>query len=151
MVYNDDINSIKIETGNLLPEDFPDTELTKNLENAFSTVQLTAKRKLDNPFVSTDTEFGHCRELEKKIAAMNSLKPYTADPNIREKVIDLQTEIDHDLIFLQENTQQVAEVTDVSIFVDNTDYLSTGAILSEDPANLRNAPIPYRSGLTNSV
>jgi len=138
-----------METGNILPEDFPDTEITINIENAYSKVQLAAGRTLTNPFLVTDTEYGLCREIEKKEAAKNSLKAY--GPEFRDKIAELNDEILADIEFLKENAQAVEEdLGGTTVLYAVTPYLSSGAILDENPESERENII-YRSGLTDSV
>jgi hypothetical protein len=152
MVYNTStggITSVRMETGNLLPADFPDTEITINLENAYSKVQLAVKRLLTDPFISTDAEYGTAREIEKMAAAMYSLKPYSADPNVLAKVQDLDKQIDKGILFLKENVQETADTGDVTILYAVTPYLSFGAAMDEDPT--QTTRVPYRSGLTDDV
>jgi hypothetical protein len=150
MVYNSGatgITSVRMESGNLLTGDFPDAEITLNLENAYSKVQLTVGRTLLDPFISTDAEYGLAREIEKKEAAKNCLKAY--GPEFLEKVKELDTEVTADLAFLKENVQETGGVTDVSIMFAITPYLSYGAAVDEDPE--QTLIVPYRSGLTDPV
>jgi len=151
-MYNDGmtgLTSVRMETGNILQEDFPDCEITTNLENAFSKVQLAAGRTLNNPFASTDTEYGLAREIEKKEAAKNSLKAYGGE--FRDKITELNDEIVADIQFLKDNMQAAVEdVGGTEILYAVTPYLSSGAILDENPESERE-DIIYRSGLTDSV
>ena len=141
---------MRMETGNVLPEDFPDSEITINIENAYSKVQLAAGRTLNNPFLSTDTEFGISREIEKKEAAKNILKAY--GPEFRDKIEELDKEIIADIQFLKENMQApVEDVGGSEILYAVTPYLSSGAILDENPESAEREDIIYRSGLTDSV
>lgn len=141
------ITSVRMETGNLLATDFPDSEITLNLENAYSKIQLAVRRTLLDPFVSTDAEFGLARETEKKEAAKNCLKAY--GPEFRDKVQELDREVTADLTFLKENIQETADTGDVNILYGVTSYLSIGAAMDENPE--QTLVRPYRSGLTDSI
>jgi hypothetical protein len=150
MVYNAStagLTSVRIETGNLLAADFPDAEITLNLENAYSKVQLVAGRTLTDPFVSTDAEFGLAREIEKKEAAKNCLKAYGSE--FVNKVRELDAEVTADLILLKENLQEAVDTGDADILYAVTPYLSYGASHDESPDT--STVVPYRSGLTDSV
>ena len=68
------IDDVRILTGNILPEDYPDTQIVKKLNSAFSTVQMVARRGLTNPFLVTDVEYEYSRELELKIARQRCVK-----------------------------------------------------------------------------
>jgi hypothetical protein len=136
-----------METGNLLPADYPDTELTLKLQSAFSRIQLAVGRVLLDPFISTDAEYDFARELELKIAAKDALKAY--GPEFLEKVKELDAEITADIAFLKENVQETADTGDVNILYGVTPYLSYGAAMDENP--LQTTRVPYRSGLTDSV
>jgi hypothetical protein len=150
MVYNPTqtgIDDVRVETGNLLATDYPDATITKKINAAYSTIQLAVGRTLLDPFISTDVEYEYAKELEIKIAARDALKPYSADDNIRNKVQELDTEVQRDLAFLKENL--VVDTGDTQILTAVTPYLSLGALLDEDPTN--EDAVPYRSGLTDSV
>lgn len=152
MVYNTGstgIADVRIATGNLLATDYPDAQITNNINAAFSVVQMASGRTLTNPYDALDVEYEFSRELEKLIAAKSSLKPYTADPNIRAKVEELEAEIDKQLAFLKENIQETADTGDVNIMYAVTSYLSYGAAHEENPDNVD--ILPYRSGLSDSV
>lgn len=147
-MYNSGANgiaSVRMETGNLLATDFPDSEITLNLENAFSKVQMAVGRALTSPFISTDTEYGLARETEKKEAAKNCLKAY--GPDFDTKVKELDAEVTADLAFLKENSQTSGGDTQILFAV--TPYLSYPAAMDEDPT--QTTIVPYRSGLTDSV
>jgi hypothetical protein len=106
VVYNPDIegiNDVRILTGNILPDDYPDEQIAKNLSVGFSTIQMVARRGLTDPFLVTDVEYEFSRGLEKKIAARDSLKAY--GPEFDTKVKELDAEIDKELQFLQDNLQ----------------------------------------------
>ena len=138
MVYNSGnagLTSVRMETGNILPEDFPDSEITLNIENAYSYVQLICGRALTSPFTTANTEYGMCRELEKKAAAMYCLKAY--GPEFRDKIEELRTEIKEDTEFLKANIQEPS--TDPTA---STPFVYTPAAVTF-PKNL--AAIPYRS------
>jgi hypothetical protein len=141
------LTSVRMETGNLLPADYPDTELTLKLQSAFSRIQLAVGRVLTDPFISTDTEYDFARELELKIAAKDALKAY--GPEFLEKVKELDAEITADIAFLKENVQEPGGGEDANILFGVTPYLSYGALLDEDPTN--ELAVPYRSGLTDDV
>jgi hypothetical protein len=151
MVYNtgpEGLLSVRMETGNILPEEYPDTELTLKLQGAFSRIQLNVGRLLTDPFISPDdVEFDFARELELKIAARDALKAYGSE--FEAKVRELTEEITADLAFLKENVQEVADTGDVNILTSVTSYLSFNAAMDENP--LQTAVVPYRSGLTDSV
>lgn len=149
MVYNpgqEGIDDVRIATGNILPEDYPDTQITKNIASAFSKIQLAVGRSLSDYYIATDTEYDLARWLERTMAAMFCLKAY--GPEFIEKVNELKTETDADLVFLQENVQEAADTGGVTLFMATTEYLSYGASHDENPAST--IP-PYRSGLTDSV
>ena len=150
MVYNTGaggLTSVRMETGNLLPADYPDTELTLKLQSAFSRIQLAVGRILTDPFILTDAEYDFARELELKIAAKDALKAY--GPEFLEKVKELDAEITADIAFLKENVQETADTGDVNILYGVTPYLSYGAAMDENPE--QTLVRPYRSGLTDSV
>ena len=150
MVYNAGaagLTSVRMETGNILPAEFPDDELTLNIQAAYSYVQLAVGRTLLDPFISTDVEYDFARELEKKIAAKNSLKAY--GPEFIEKIRELDEEITADIAFLKENVQEAADTGDVNILMAQTSYLTYAAAADEDPN--QTSVVPYRSGLTDSV
>ena len=140
------IDDVRIATGNILPEDYPDTQITKKIESAFSKIQLATGRTLTDPFLITDVEYAHAHQLEVSMAAMYCLKAY--GPEFIEKVNELKTETDADLVFLQENVQEAADTGGVTLLMSTTEYLSYGASHDENPAST--IP-PYRSGLTDSV
>lgn len=141
------LTSVRIETGNLLPADYPDSELTLKLQSAFSKIQLAVGRTLLNPFISTEAEYDFARELELKIAAKDALKAY--GPEFLEKVKELDAEIAADIIFLKDNVQEQSDTGDVNLLLAVTRYLSYGALIDEDPTNT--AAVPYRSGMTETV
>jgi len=150
MVYNASaagLISVRMETGNLLPADYPDTELTLKLQSAYSMIQLAVGRTLLDPFISTDAEYDFAKELELKIAARNALKAY--GPEFLEKVKELDTEITADITFLKENVQESADTGDVSVMMAVTPYLSYSAAMDEDPN--QTSVYPYRSGITDTV
>lgn len=150
MVYNTTqtgIDDVRIETGNLLPEDYPDTQITKKINSAFSTIQLAVGRSLLDPFDALDAEFEYARELELKIAARDALKAYGSE--FESKVKELTDEITSDIAFLKDNLQETVDVGDVNILVAVTPYLSIGAAMDENPN--QTLIFPYRSGLTDSV
>ena len=139
--------SVRMETGNLLPADYPDTELTLKLQSAFSRIQLAVGRTLLDPFISTDAEYDFARELELKIAAKDALKAY--GPEFLEKVKELDAEITADIAFLKENVQEPGGGEDANILYGVSSYLSYGAAMDENPE--QTLVRPYRSGLTDSV
>jgi hypothetical protein len=141
------IDDVRIATGNILPEDYSDTQITKKIESAFSKIQLAVGRTLLDPFLTTDAEYAHARQLEVSMAAMYCLKAY--GPEFETKITELKTETDADLIFLQTNIQEAADTGDVDILMGVTPYLSYGAALAENP--MQTTIFPYRSGLTDSV
>lgn len=141
------IDDVRIATGNILPEDYPDTQITKKIESAFSKIQLATGRALLNPFLLTDVEYAHARQLEVSLAAMYCLKAY--GPEFETKITELKTETDADLAFLKENVQVAADTGDVDILMGVTPYLSYGAAVDENPN--QTTVTPYRSGLTDSV
>ena len=150
MVYNASaagLISVRMETGNLLPADYPDTELTLKLQSAYSMIQLAVGRTLLDPFISTDAEYDFAKELELKIAARNALKAY--GPEFLEKVKELDTEITADITFLKENVQESSDTGDVSVMMAVTPYLSYSAAMDEDPN--QTSVYPYRSGITDTV
>lgn len=150
MVYNTGqtgIDDTRIGTGNLLPTDYPDAQITKKINSAFSKVQLAAKRKLTEPFAATDTEYDYCRELELKIAARDCLKAY--GPEFLEKIKELDEEIKDDIAFLIDNLQVAPTAEEADIMLAVTPYLSYGALLEEDPDS--STLIPYRGGVTDQV
>ena len=115
MVYNENqegINDVRIETGNILPEDYPDTQIAKKISSAYSMIHLAVRRGLTDPFLVTDTEYEFSRELEVKIAARDALKAY--GPEFDTKVKELDAEIKEGLQFLQDNLQAGAGGTGVA-------------------------------------
>jgi hypothetical protein len=149
-LYNDGqtgIDDVRIATGNILPEDYPDEQITKNIKSAYSKVQLAVGRTLTDPFDDTSAEHDLARWLERTMAAMFCLKAY--GPEFIEKVNELKAETDADLIFLQTYIQEAADTGDVDILMGVTPYLSYGAALAENP--MQTTIFPYRSGLTDSV
>lgn len=150
MVYNpgpEGIADVRIATGNILPEDYPDEQITKNIASAFSKIQLAVGRSLSDYYISTDTEHDMARWLERTMAAMYCLKAY--GPEFIEKVNELKAETDADLVFLQENVQEAADTGGVTLLIATTPYLSYGAAIDQDPS--QTTVVPYRSGLTDSV
>ena len=107
------IDDVRIATGNILPEDYPDTQITKKIESAFSKIQLATGRALLNPFLLTDVEYAHARQLEVSLAAMYCLKAY--GPEFETKITELKSETDADLVFLQENVQETADTGGVRV------------------------------------
>jgi hypothetical protein len=149
MSYNpiqEEIDDVRIATGNILPEDYPDTQIAKKLQYAFSKIQLGTGRSLDNPFLITETEYGHVQQLKISMAAMYCLKAY--GPEFETKIIELKSETDADLVFLQENVQEAADSGDVNLIMAVTPLLSYDAAHDENPDS---RVLPYRSGLTDSV
>jgi len=149
MSYNptqEEINDVRIATGNILPDDYPDSQIAKKLQSAFSKIQLGTGRALDDPFLTTDVEYAHAQQLKISMAAMYCLKAY--GPEFETKITELKSETDADLIFLQENVQEGADAGDVTILITTTPYLSYGASHDENPES---TVVPYRSGLTDSV
>jgi len=150
MVYNSGqtgIDDVRIETGNLLPADYPDAQITKKLNSAFSKVQLAVGRSLTDPFDALDAEAEYARELELKIAAKDALKAY--GPEFLDKVRELDEEITADIAFLKDNVQEISDTGDVDILYAVTPYLSLGAAMDENPD--QTTVSAYRSGLTDSV
>jgi len=141
------IDDVRIETGNLLPADYSDAQITNKINSAFSRIQLAVGRTLLDPFISTDAEFDFARELEVKIAAKDALKAY--GPEFLDKIKELDDEITADLAFLKDNVQEVADTGDVDLLVAVTPYLSFNAAQDENP--LQTTVTPYRSGLIDSV
>jgi len=123
VVYNegtDGIAAVRLATGNLLPEDYPDTSITSKIKSAYSKVQLSVKRELDAPFVEdTDVEYDHSKQLECTIAAMYCLKAY--GPEFLDKIKELREEQTEDLTILIEGTIAAEEVTDVEEINESTD------------------------------
>lgn len=142
-----EIDDVRIATGNILPEDYPDTQISKKLQYAFSKIQLGVGRSLDNPFLITETEYGHAQQLKISMAAMYCLKAY--GPEFETKITELKSETDADLVFLQENVQEAADTGGVTLLMATTPYLSYGAAVDENPNQI--TITPYRSGLTDSV
>ena len=97
------IDDVRILTGNILPDDYPDTQIAKKLSSAYSTIQMVARRGLTDPFLITDVEYEFSRELQLKIAARDALKAY--GPEFDTKVKELDAEIKEGLQFLQDNLQ----------------------------------------------
>lgn len=150
MVYNpgtEGINDVRIATGNILPEDYPDDQIAKNIASAYSKIQLAVGRSLSDYYISTDAEHDTARFLERTLAAMYCLKAY--GPEFETKITELKTETDADLVFLKENVQEAADTGDVDILMGVTPYLSYGAAIEENPE--QTTVFPYRSGLTDSV
>jgi hypothetical protein len=143
----EEINDVRIATGNILPEDYTDPQISKKLQYAFSKIQLGVGRTLDDPFIPTDAEYGHAQQLKISMAAMYCLKAY--GPEFETKITELKSETDADLLFLQTNIQEAADVGDVNILYAVTGYLSYGAAMDENPEQMLIRP--YRSGLTDSV
>jgi len=143
----EEIDDVRIATGNILPDDYPDTQIAKKLQYAFSKIQLGTGRNLDDPFLITETEYGHAQQLKISMAAMYCLKAY--GPEFETKITELKTETDADLVFLQENVQEATDIGDVNLIIAVTPYLSYGA--SHDEAPETSTVSPYRSGLTGSV
>jgi hypothetical protein len=141
------IDDVRIATGNILPEDYPDSQITKKIESAFSKIQLAVGRTLLDPFLITDAEYAHVRQLEVSMAAMYCLKAY--GPEFETKITELKTETDADLVFLKENVQEAADTGDVDILMGVTPLLSYDAAMAENPQ--QTTIFPYRSGLTDSV
>ena len=75
----EEIDDVRIATGNILPDDYPDTQIAKKLQYAFSKVQLATGRSLDNPFLISETEYGHAQQLKISMAAMYCLKAYGSE------------------------------------------------------------------------
>lgn len=142
----DEIDDVRIATGNILPEDYPDTQIAKKLQSAFSKVQLGVGRTLDDPYGVTDVEYAHAYQLRISMAAMYCLKAY--GPEFETKITELKSETDSDLIFLQANVQEAADTGDVNILMAATPLLSYDAAHNESPDS---TVVPYRSGLTDSV
>ena len=138
---------MRIATGNLLPADYPDTQITKKISAAYSKIQLAVGRTLLDPFISTDAEYDHAKQIEISLAAMYCLKAY--GPEFETKIAELKIETDEDIAFLKENIQETADTGDVNILYAVTPYLSYGAAMDEDPTQTTIAP--YRSGLTDDV
>ena len=134
------IDDVRIATGNILPEDYPDSQITKKIESAFSKIQLATGRTLTDPFLTTDAEYAHVRQLEVSMAAMYCLKAY--GPEFIEKVNELKTETDADLVFLKENVQEAADTGDVDILMGVTPYLSYGAAMAENPEQTTDPALP---------
>jgi len=99
------IDDVRILTGNILPDDYPDTQIAKKLSSAYSVIQLAARRRLDDPFLITDTEYEYSRELQLKIAARDALKAY--GPEFDTKIKELDAEIKDSLTFLVDNLQSI--------------------------------------------
>lgn len=103
MVYNPSPQGeqdVRLATGNILPEDYPDTEIAKKIKSAYSKIQLGVRRDLTNPFTALDVAREHCVQLEVTIAAMYCLKAYGAE--FRDKIEELRTESKEDMLFMQE-------------------------------------------------
>lgn len=97
MVYNtgpEGIARVRLMAGNLLPEDYPDTDIEFNLSVAYSEVCVISHRALNDPFPTTDPANGFCTGLEQKIAAMLCLKAYGPEFDI--KIKELRAEVDRD-------------------------------------------------------
>ena len=118
----EEIDDVRIATGNILPEDYPDTQIAKKLQYAFSKVQLATGRTLDNPFLTTETEYGHTQQLKISMAAMYCLKAY--GPEFETKITELKSETDADLVFLQENVQEAADTGGVTLLMATTPYMT---------------------------
>jgi len=142
----EEIDDVRIATGNILPDDYPDTQIAKKLQYAFSKIQLGTGRSLDNPYLTTETEYGHAQQLKISMAAMYCLKAY--GPEFETKITELKTETDLDLVFLQENAQEAVDTGDVDILMAVTPLLSYDAAHNENPES---KVLPYRSGLIDSV
>jgi hypothetical protein len=122
MVYNEGSEgnaAVRLATGNLLPDDYPETAITSKIRSAYSKIQLSVKRKLDAPFTVDDVEHDHCAQLEITIAAMYCLKAY--GPEFLDKIKELREEQDADLLILQQGTIAAEEVADVEEINEATD------------------------------
>lgn len=103
MVYNPSPQGeadVRLATGNIIPEDYPDTEITKKIKSAYSKIQLGVRRELNDPFIVTDVALEHCVQLEVTIAAMYCLKAFGAE--FEDKITELRTEAKEDMTFMQE-------------------------------------------------
>jgi hypothetical protein len=103
MVYNQSPQGeidVRLATGNILPEDYPDTEIAKKIKSAYSKIQLGVRRELNDPFTDDDVAKEHCVQLEITIAAMYCLKAYGAE--FEDKIVELRTEAKEDMTFMQE-------------------------------------------------
>lgn len=143
----EEIDDVRIATGNILPEDYHDSQISKKLQSAYSKIQLGVGRTLDDPFITTDAEYAHAQQLKISMAAMYCLKAY--GPEFETKITELKSETDGDLLFLQTNIQEAADVGDVNILMAVTPLLSYDAAVAENP--MQTTILPYRSGLTDSV
>src|SRR5262245_14273688 len=95
------VQDVRLATGNLLPEDYPDSQIEKKIKSAYSKIQGAVRRELDEPFiVDVDVWQGHCVQLEITIAAMYCLKAY--GPEFLDKIAELRTEASEDLTLMQE-------------------------------------------------
>lgn len=122
MVYNDGQagwDAVRLATGNLLPLDYPDTAIASKIKSAFSKIQLSVKRALDNPFTASDVEYDHSVQLEITIAAMYCLKAY--GPEFIDKIRELKEEAKDDLLILTEGTIIGGEDIEVEDIIESTD------------------------------
>ena len=96
------IDAVRVECGNLLPDDTTDATITEKLNGAFSQVQIGLGRSLTDVLLeATDVGYYFVKELEVKIAAKNTLKAY--GPEFLDKIRELQEEVDKDMQFLRDN------------------------------------------------
>lgn len=126
MTYNtgqDGIDGVRIATGNLLPADYPDTEITKRINAAYGKIQLGVKRLTSNPFSSGTAEAEYATQLELNLAAMWALKAY--GPEFLDKIKELREEVKEDLAILIEGTAGIVEDDEeIEELIERTEFKS---------------------------
>jgi hypothetical protein len=139
MVYNEGtagVDRVRYFSGNLIPEDTPNTEIAHNIELAYSEVCLISHRALNDPYPDTAVEKNYCSMLECLIAAMLTLKPM--GPEFESKITELKSEIIHaEELFgvhavIPETPDETAEAEALII---HTKYKSSGLNCQVRPPN----------------
>jgi len=129
MVYNtgaEGIARVRLMAGNLLPEDYPDTDIEFNISVGYSEVCIISHRALNDPFPDTAPEKLFCQGLEQKIAAMLCLKAYGPEFDI--KIKELRAEIDRDeaVFGLHVVTETAEETAEAEALMTHTAAKSAG-------------------------
>jgi hypothetical protein len=125
MVYNpnqEGIDGVRTATGNLLPADYTDANITKKLSSAYGKIQFVAKRLTSNPFASGTAEADYAAQIELNLAAMWALKPY--GPEFLDKIKELSAEVKDDLTILAGGITVTDEDIDIEEIIERTEFKS---------------------------
>ena len=123
MTLYGDIDGVRSESGNLIPDDFPNDDLTKKLKAAYSKIQVALQRDKDHPLIDgTDVGYDMAVEIAERFAAAYSLKKL--GPEFESKVTELEDEANADLETLIQNISSTTGGDEEADYIVRTPFYS---------------------------